>query len=149
MQNWSIGKTPFEAVYLHPPKMTLDLVTLPNVPGLSQEAELAVEKITRIHQEVTSHLQQSNAKYKQAADQKKCPKEYEVDDLVMVLLRKGRFPPGVYHKLKNHILGPWRIIKKINDNAYVLELPADLKISPTFNIADLSNYNAPDEFHLA
>ena len=128
--------------------MTLDLVTLPNVPGLSQEAKLAAEKVARIHQEVTSHLQQSNDKYKQVADQKKRPTEYEVDDLVMVLLRKGRFPLGVYHKLKNRRLGPCRIIKKINVNPYVLELPIDLKISHTFNISDLLDYNAPDEFHL-
>ena len=64
MQNRSTGKTPFEIVYLQPPRMTLDLVQLPNVPGLSQEAELAAEKITRIHQEVTSHLQESNERYK-------------------------------------------------------------------------------------
>ena len=126
MHNWSTSKTPFEVVYLQPPKMILDLVTLPNVPGLSQEAELAAEKVARIHQEVTSRLQQSNDKYKQAADLKKRPKEYEVGDLVMILLRKGRFPPGVYHKLKNRKLGPCRIIKKINANAYVLELLAGI-----------------------
>ena len=47
---------PFEIVYLQPANMTIDLVKLPNVPGLSLEVELVAEKIARIHQEVTSHL---------------------------------------------------------------------------------------------
>lgn len=49
MQNKSTGKTPFEIVYLQPPRMNLDLVKLPQVPGLNQEAELATKKITRTH----------------------------------------------------------------------------------------------------
>ena len=36
--------------------------------------------------------------------------------------------------------GPFKIIKKINDNAYQLELPADFGVSPTFNISDLKPY---------
>jgi hypothetical protein len=36
--------------------------------------------------------------------------------------------------------GPFKIIKKINDNAYKLELPADFGVSPTFNVSDLKPY---------
>jgi hypothetical protein len=37
--------------------------------------------------------------------------------------------------------GPFRVLEKINDNAYKLELPADFgTVSPTFNIADLKPY---------
>ena len=32
------------------------------------------------------------------------------------------------------------MLEKINDNAYKLELPADFRVSPTFNIADLKPY---------
>ncbi|KAK3136654.1 hypothetical protein QOZ80_5BG0440310 [Eleusine coracana subsp. coracana] len=36
--------------------------------------------------------------------------------------------------------GPFKIIEKINDNAYRLELPPEFGVSPTFNISDLKPY---------
>ena len=36
--------------------------------------------------------------------------------------------------------GPYKIIEKINDNAYKLELPPEFGVSPTFNIVDLKPY---------
>jgi hypothetical protein len=36
--------------------------------------------------------------------------------------------------------GPLKILEKINDNAYKLELPPEFGISPTFNISDLRPY---------
>jgi hypothetical protein len=36
--------------------------------------------------------------------------------------------------------GPYKIIEKINDNAYQLELPPEFWVCPTFNIADLKSY---------
>src|SRR5215216_6346825 len=36
--------------------------------------------------------------------------------------------------------GPFKVLEKINDNAYKLELPTVFGVSPTFNIADLKPY---------
>jgi hypothetical protein len=36
--------------------------------------------------------------------------------------------------------GPFKVLEKINDNAYRLELPADFWVSPMFNILDLRPY---------
>jgi hypothetical protein len=36
--------------------------------------------------------------------------------------------------------GPFKIIEKINDNAYKLELPPEFGVSPNFNISDLRPY---------
>src|SRR5438128_5398095 len=41
--------------------------------------------------------------------------------------------------------GPFRILEKINDNAYKLELPPDFGISPTFNISDLKPYMGEED----
>jgi hypothetical protein len=36
--------------------------------------------------------------------------------------------------------GHFKILEKINDNAYKLELPLKFGVSPTFNISDLRPY---------
>jgi hypothetical protein len=36
--------------------------------------------------------------------------------------------------------GPFKVLEKINDNAYKLELPPEFGVSPTFNISDLKPY---------
>ena len=41
--------------------------------------------------------------------------------------------------------GPFKVLEKINDNAYKLELPTDFGVSPTFNIADLKPYLGEDD----
>ena len=48
-------------------------------------------------------------------------------------------------KLMPRADGPFKVLEKINDNAYKLEQPADFGVSPTFNIADLKPYLGEDD----
>jgi hypothetical protein len=43
-------------------------------------------------------------------------------------------------KLMSRAAGPFKILAKINDNAYKLELPPEFGVSPKFNISDLRPY---------
>ena len=61
-------------------------------------------------------------------------------------MRKDRFPDLRKSKLMPRAAGPFKVLQKINDNAYKLELPADFgTVSPTFNIADLKPYFGEDD----
>lgn len=38
--------------------------------------------------------------------------------------------------------GPFQVVEKIHDNAYKLDLPGEFKVSATFNVSDLSPFDA-------
>ncbi|GJU58789.1 nucleotidyltransferase, ribonuclease [Tanacetum coccineum] len=143
MVNRSTGKTPFQIVYQCPPKQAIDLVQLPALLGHSIAAQNMAERIEAVQAEVKQKLDSSNEKYKVQSDKHRRMKTFSVGDQVMVHLRKERFPVGTYNKLKMRKIGPCKVLQKINDNAYVIDLPEHLSISLTFNVADLSKFN-PD-----
>ena len=59
-------------------------------------------------------------------------------------MRKDRFPPRKYDKLRPMVGGSFRVIKRIGENAYKLEMSDDLKGSPIFNVKDLRPYHGED-----
>nr|GEU93843.1 putative retrotransposon polyprotein [Tanacetum cinerariifolium] len=134
MVNRSTGKSSFSVAYQKLPNHTLDLVPLPKVPGYNITAKNFAEKIEVIQADVRLKLEASNVKYKKDMDKHRMTKIYAEGDLVMVHLRKERFPVGTHNKLMRKKIGPCRILKKINDNAYVVDLPKDMAISNTFNV---------------
>ena len=77
------------------------------------------------------------------ADSRKRAKEFEIGDFVMIRLRPKWFPPRTVKKLHARGAGPFRVIRRVGPNAYVLELPPNYGISSTFNILDLVEYREP------
>ena len=56
----------------------------------------------------------------------------------MVYSRKEQLLVGTYDKLKMKKFGPYKILKKHDSrNAYEVEFPDGIHISPIFNIVDL------------
>jgi hypothetical protein len=89
-------------------------------------------------------LESSNCKYKHRVDQHRKELQFEVGDQVLAHLRKERFPSGTYNKLKMKKIGPCNILRKFDENAYEIEFPYGVGISPIFNLSDLYPYRKDD-----
>jgi len=99
-----------------------------------------VAKIQKLHEQVRDKIEKSNPPYQAQANKHWKRKLFQPGDLIWIHLRKDRFSTRRKTKLMPRAEGPFEIIKRLNDNAYKVDLPGDYGVSATFNVADLSPY---------
>ena len=69
--------------------------------------------------------------------------------MVMIHLKKEKLPKGQYTNLMTKKAGPFKILKKCGNNAYKIDLPPDIGLSPIFNVSNLYAYKPPtNDFHV-
>jgi hypothetical protein len=93
-----------------------------------------------MHETTKQNIEKMNEKYRITGSKGKQEIKLQPGDLVWLHLRKDKFPELRKSKLMLRDDGPFKIIEKINDNAYKLELPPKFGVSPSFNISDLKSY---------
>ena len=59
---------------------------------------------------------------------------------MMVQICLERFPPGTIEKLHAGSVGPFQILKKLDDNVYIIDFPKDFGIGSKFNVENLVDY---------
>ena len=65
---------------------------------------------------------------------------FKEGDLVWLHMRKDHFAGKRKNKLMPKAEGPYKVVGRVNDNAYKLELPGDYGVHATFNVGDLTPY---------
>ena len=122
------------------PRQAIDLINFLGGLGVSVAAKNMAEDWQAMTEEVKERIEKSNAKYKAAADKHRKKQLFAVGDQVMVFLCRERLPVGQYNKLQSKKYGPYQIVKKINDNAYVVALLDSMGILKTVNVVDIYPY---------
>ena len=79
----------------------------------SLNGENMAETMKELHEEIRLKIEESNAKYKSYADQKRCVKSFKEGEMVMVYLCKERFPVGSYSKLSKRRLSLTKSLRKL------------------------------------
>ncbi|GJZ77138.1 hypothetical protein Tco_0641810 [Tanacetum coccineum] len=99
------------------------------------------EKIVQIKQ----RMQADHDRQTSYANLKHKPMEFQVGDKVMlkVLPWKGVVRFGKWGKLNPRYVGPFKVLEKVREVAYKLELPEELsKVHNTFHVSNLKKYHA-------
>ena len=92
-----------------------------------------------LHERVRNQIEKKMEQYARQANKVRKSMVFELGDWVWVHLRKDRFPSQRKYKFQPRGDGPFKVLERINDNAYKIDLPSEYRVSSTFNVADLSS----------
>ena len=93
---------------------------------------------TKDHKKITltplkvSSKEKANEHNKVQANKGRRDVQFKPADLVWIHLRKERFPSKRKSKLLPRSEGPFKVLEKINPNAYKIDLPGAYGVSATF-----------------
>nr|GEV55033.1 reverse transcriptase domain-containing protein [Tanacetum cinerariifolium] len=133
----SIKATPFEALYGRKRRSPVCWAEVRDAQLTSLEIiHETTEKIVQIK----SRIQAARDRQNSYADLKHKPMDFHVGDRVMlkVLPWKGVVRFGKRRKLNPRYIGPFKVLSKVGDVAYRLELPQQLsRVHNTFHVSNL------------
>ncbi|KAK1680975.1 hypothetical protein QYE76_041823 [Lolium multiflorum] len=139
---------PFEVVYGFKPITPLDLLPLPIHERVNMEASKRADFVKKIHVKTKELIEKKGKSNAARMNKKRKEILFKPGDMVWVHFRKDRFPKLRKSKLKPRGAGPYKVLAKINDNAYSIDLPLDeFGVSNSFNVADFTPYDGEDLEH--
>ncbi|GJR25978.1 putative reverse transcriptase domain-containing protein [Tanacetum coccineum] len=133
----SIKAAPFEALYGRKCRSPVCWTEVGEAQILGPELiQETTEKIIQIKQ----RMQAARDRQKSYADLKRKPMEFQVGDKVMLKVSpwKGVVRFGKRGKLNPRYVGPFKVLEKVGEVAYKLELPEELsRVHNTFHVSNL------------
>ncbi|GJV87016.1 putative ribonuclease H-like domain-containing protein [Tanacetum coccineum] len=140
----SIKAAPFEALYGRKCRSPVCWTEVGEAQILGPELiQETTEKIIQIKQ----RMQAARDRQKSYADLKRKPMEFQVGDKVMLKVSpwKGVVRFGKRGKLNPRYVGPFKVLEKVGEVAYKLELPEELsRVHNTFHVSNLKKCHADE-----
>ncbi|MCI18347.1 hypothetical protein A2U01_0039501, partial [Trifolium medium] len=132
--------SPFEALFGRSPSSITSYIQ-----GSTQIASLedSLTQRDQLLRVIRTNLSKAQTRMKSLANVHRLDQIFKVGDFVLLKLQSyrqtsvtGRPPP----KLARHFMGPFRILRRIGEVAYELDLPPGSRIHPLFHISKLKPF---------
>ncbi|GJU83088.1 putative reverse transcriptase domain-containing protein [Tanacetum coccineum] len=140
----SIKAAPFEALYGRKCRSPVCWTEVGEAQILGPEL---IQETTKKIVQIKQRMEAARDRQKSYANLKRKPMDFQVGDNVMlkVLPWKGVVRFGKRGKLNPRYVGPFKVIEKVGDVAYKLELPEELsRIHNTFHVSNLKKCYADE-----
>lgn len=144
-EHTATGFTPF---YLnlgrHPhTSLTRSLQVESDVPSV----EDYIKRMREAQEFAYDNLNKAQETMKRRADDHRKPVTFSVGDEVLLSVKNVKIPAHLTKKFSALYIGPYKVVKVLNEVAVVLDLPPELgKMERTFHVGLLKHYY-PDEFN--
>ncbi|KAG9450049.1 hypothetical protein H6P81_010014 [Aristolochia fimbriata] len=135
------GYSPFEVVLGRQPSLPIEV--LPKQSKKSAPAHFMLKRWKETQDLARVYLHKAARRMKKAANQHRRPVAFEVGDQVMLRIRPEQFSMLKARKqgLIRQYEGPFRVLKKVGELAYKLQLPAAWKVHNVFHVSQLKPYH--------
>ncbi|XP_016732188.1 uncharacterized protein [Gossypium hirsutum] len=115
---------------------------LPSNQLVHVDGKCKADYVKQLHQRVRDNIEAKTKKYEQQANKGRKRVVFEPGDWVWVHMRKERFPAQRRFKLLPRGDGPFQVLERIIDYSYKLDLPGEYNVSVSYNVSDLSSFDA-------
>ena len=142
-KNVTTGFSPFMLMYGFQPRSPVTI-------GLGNERIQHVKDFLQDHFDMLKiarlNVKQAQDRYKRYADEKRRTITFEEGDQVFLRVpeHSKSLKTGAVAKLSPRYCGPFRILKKIGDVAYKLDLPPNVHVHPVFHVSRLRKRLMPN-----
>jgi hypothetical protein len=120
--------SPFEIVYGFNPLTPLNLSPLPLTEHVNLDGKKKADFVKQIHEKARLNVERRTEQYATQANMGRHQLVFKLGDWVWLHMRKERFPAKMHSKFLPRGDGPFQVLKRINDNAYKLDLPGEYNV---------------------